>query len=65
MLAASFIMSCCPQANTRTDAGSGSSLLKQWITKIIAGYSSKVTWPLQSLKLDDQLAFSKVPPSPT
>jgi hypothetical protein len=27
---------------------------------MVAGYSSKVTWPLQSLKLDDQLAFAKV-----
>jgi hypothetical protein len=27
---------------------------------MVAAYSSKVTWPLQSLKLDDQLAFAKV-----
>ena len=51
----------CLQANTRVAAGSGTgSLLRQWITKVIAGYASKVTWPLQSLKLDDQLAFAKV-----
>ena len=51
----------CPQANTRIASGSSNgSLLKQWITKIVAGYASKVTWPLQSLKLDDQLAFAKV-----
>jgi hypothetical protein len=51
----------CPQANTRIAAGpTKQSLLRQWITKVIAGYSSKVTWPLQSLKLDDQLAFAKV-----
>ena len=45
----------------RVASGSANgSLLRQWITKMVAAYSSKVTWPLQSLKLDDQLAFAKV-----
>jgi hypothetical protein len=34
----------CLQANARIAAGpSNQSLLRQWITKIVAGYSSKVT----------------------
>ena len=45
----------------RVASGSANgSLLRQWITKMVAAYSSKVSWPLQSLKLDDQLAFAKV-----
>jgi len=49
------------QANTRIDSGpSNQSLIKQWVSAVVAGYSSRVTWPLLSLKLDDQLALAKV-----
>lgn len=49
------------QANTRIDSGpSNQSLIKQWVSSVVAGYSSRVTWPLLSLKLDDQLVLAKV-----
>ena len=36
------------------------SLLRQWVAKVVGAYSAKVTWPLISMKLDDQLAYAKV-----
>lgn len=49
------------QANCRAAAGgAGGSLLRQWIAKAVGAYSAKVTWPLISMKLDDQLAHAKV-----
>lgn len=46
------------QANCRSDQGQ--SLLAQWVTTMVGAYSAHVSWPLQTLKLDDQLAFAKV-----
>ena len=54
------------QANCRQAAGStNGSLLEQWISKVVATYSTKVSWPLISMKLDDQLAYAKVSLAPT
>jgi hypothetical protein len=56
-----FCVSSATQANCRQAAGStNGSLLKQWISKVVAAYSTKVSWPLISMKLDDQLAYAKV-----
>lgn len=52
-----------PQANMRINAGHP-SLLKQWITVIVKAYEQRVSWPMFSYKLDDQLALSKVTPHP-
>jgi hypothetical protein len=53
-----------PQANCRAAAGAAGattgSLLRQWVAKVVGAYSAKVTWPLISMKLDDQLAYAKV-----
>lgn len=48
-----------PQANTRSDQGKA-SILAQWVSSMVASYASKVNWPLQTMKLDDQLTYAKV-----
>lgn len=42
------------QANLRSTSPKG-SLIKQWIITITKAYSKRVTWPMYSYKLDDQL----------